>query len=95
MRQRKVFVLSYLPIRKSFSAITLPPWGIFIRKSWWCAVRYTRRAKLLRHEYVHWRQYQDRGVFKYYFDYLVFAWHYGYQNHPMELEARGDKWQSM
>ena len=54
-------------------AITLPPWGIFIKK------KYKSNQKILNHELIHWQQYQIMGLFKFYFQYLKEFLIYGYK----------------
>jgi hypothetical protein len=65
------------------SAMTIPPLGILIR-----AGRDSERLR--RHELAHWKQYQQRGLLRYYVGYLL-AWSrcgFSYQAHPWEIEAR-------
>lgn len=60
-------------------AVTLPPWGMYCLPGWeW----------LEPHERVHWQQYERMGFFKYYLTYWWYLLRYGYQNNPMEIEAR-------
>jgi hypothetical protein len=63
-------------------AITLPPFGIFIRPD------HIDDAYLRRHESVHWEQAKEIGVIMFYIKYLYFQVRYGYQDNPMEIEAR-------
>ncbi len=65
-----------------FAGITLPPFGIFITPE-----RFDDAA-LARHESVHWAQYQRMGLLKFYAAYVWYSLRYGYQNNPMEIEAR-------
>lgn len=67
-----------------FAGITLPPFGIYI-----LAERLTD-SDLIRHERVHWAQYQRMGAIKFYLTYLWQMLRYGYWNSPMEREARGE-----
>jgi hypothetical protein len=67
-----------------FAGITLPPFGIYI-----LAERLTD-ADLIRHERVHWTQYQRMGAINFYLTYLWQMLRYGYWNSPMEREARGE-----
>ncbi len=62
-------------------AVALPPWGIYIRAD------QMHNVELLKHELVHWEQYQDRGLISYYTDYAKDL-PGGYDKHPMEIEAR-------
>ena len=65
-----------------YDGITLPPWGVFIRRE--CLAD----SRLCRHEMAHWTQYQRMGAVKFYAVYLWLLLRHGYQNHPMEIEAR-------
>jgi hypothetical protein len=84
----KVYIVRWLPLQKRFAAITWPPLGIFVRCAWWEEASFARRVKLLKHEKVHWDQYQRYGLFGFYWKYLILSLRYGYNNHPMEIEAR-------
>ena len=63
-------------------AVTLPPFGIYVRPE-----RMNDEA-LLRHEQVHWAQWQRMGTIRFYATYLWQLWLHGYDDHPMEHEAR-------
>jgi len=65
-----------------YKGITLPPWGIYILRD------SLSDDGLVKHEQVHWAQYQARGVIKFYLGYLWLLMRHGYQNHPWEIEAR-------
>ena len=65
-----------------FGGVTLPPLGIFI-----LAERINEDA-LVRHEQVHWAQYQRMGIVRFYATYIYQVLRYGYHNAPMEVEAR-------
>lgn len=65
-----------------FHGITLPPWGIYILEN------HMYSDALVRHEQAHWAQYQRMGAVRFYWTYLWGLVRYGYQNHPMEIEAR-------
>jgi len=67
-----------------FHGITLPPLGIYI------LAEYLHDDRLIRHERVHWAQYQRMGAVKFYATYLWQVLRYGYRNAPMEREARGE-----
>lgn len=67
---------------RGFAGVTLPPFGIFIIEE-----RLTDDA-LIRHEKVHWAQYQRMGFFRFYLTYLWQVLRYGYRDAPMEVEAR-------
>lgn len=62
--------------------ITLPPFGVYLRPG------HEQDDALIRHEAVHWAQYERMGILRFYSQYLwQLAW-YGYEQHPMEQEAR-------
>jgi hypothetical protein len=63
-------------------AVTLPPWGIYVRPE------RMNDVALLQHEQVHWAQWQRMGTLRFYTTYLWQLWLHGYDNHPMEHEAR-------
>lgn len=65
-----------------YGGITLPPLGIFI------LAERINEAPLIRHEQVHWDQWQRMGTLRFYATYLWQLWLHGYDNHPMEHEAR-------
>lgn len=74
-------VVRWLP--SWIGAIALPPLGILIRRG-----RDSEGVRL--HELVHWRQYLERGLLRYYLGYL-WAWvrvGCSYEDHPWEIEAR-------
>lgn len=66
---------------KWVAAITLPPFGIYIRDA------YKDDETILRHEQIHWEQYQRYGFWGFYWHYLSQAARKGYEQHPMEQEA--------
>jgi hypothetical protein len=68
----------------NFHGITLPPFGIFI------LAERLADDRLIRHEQVHWAQYQRMGAIRFYATYLWQLLRYGYHNAPMEREARGE-----
>lgn len=79
----------WLPRR--FTAITLPPIGVFFKRRLFESDDTERVLRLCSHEAVHWEQYLRRrwGLrWLYYPVYLGLAIRYGYRNHPMEIEAR-------
>ena len=62
-------------------AITLPPFGIYVlpgREYDW----------LIRHERKHEEQALRLGLLKFYLLYLYYQLRYGYENNPLEREAR-------
>ena len=68
--------------RTGFHGVALAPWGIYILP----AAMHSQR--LTRHEQQHWRQWQRMGTVRYYATYLWQIVRYGYENAPMEVEAR-------
>jgi hypothetical protein len=65
-----------------YGGITLPPLGIFI------LAERLGEERLVRHEQRHWLQYQMLGARRFYLRYIWYTIRYGYQNNPMEVEAR-------
>jgi hypothetical protein len=65
-----------------FRAMTVPPFGIFIRK------QFRGDEQILRHDLVHWQQYERMGLVLYYFRYFTQLLFIGYDTMPMEIEAR-------
>ena len=74
----------YIPfdIPGSQMAATIPPFGIFIES------KYKTDKSILRHEMVHWSQYNRMGFFKFYYTYISEYKKYGRKYGPMEVEAR-------
>jgi hypothetical protein len=70
--------------RTGFAGVTLAPFGIYILPE------HVYSDSLVRHEQVHWAQYQRMGLVRYYLTYLYQVLRYGYRNAPMEREARGE-----
>lgn len=64
------------------AAITLPPFGIYAIEE------RLNDERLVKHENVHWKQYEKLGLVGFYGAYLWLSLRYGYQNNPMEVEAR-------
>ena len=65
-----------------FHGATLPPFGMFV-----LAERMGDEV-LMRHEQVHWAQYERMGLLRYYATYIYQVLRYGYHSAPMEVEAR-------
>lgn len=65
-----------------YEGVTLPPWGIYILP------QHLASDRLIRHEQCHWAQYQRMGAVRFYAKYIWLLLRHGYQNHPMEKEAR-------
>lgn len=72
-------------LRGSFNAITIPPFGIWVLES------QKNNQALINHELVHWKQYQEKGYFKFYADLESERQKYGYDLMPMEIEARANE----
>lgn len=74
--------VAWLP-RAWIKAMTLPPFGVLVRRG-------ADSAGLRAHELVHWDQYRQRGTVMFYLGYLA-AWvraGFSYTRHPWEIEAR-------
>ena len=67
-----------------YGGITLPPFGIYI------LAERLDEEELVRHEQVHWSQYERMGFVRFYVTYLWYNLRYGYHNNPMERHARGE-----
>lgn len=78
--QPTIHYLDNLPF--NHDGMTIPPVGIFIKKD------QQQNEALLKHEMVHWQQYQRMGLVPYYLNYFTDMATKGYDAHPMELEAR-------
>lgn len=74
----------YIPfdIPGSQMAATIPPFGVFIESG------LKGNDELLRHELVHWDQYNRMGFFVFYRTYISEYLKYGRKYGPMEIEAR-------
>jgi hypothetical protein len=80
MKAPKIYYVNYL--LPPFRAMTIPPFGIFIKKE------YKNDLQILEHDLIHWRQYKRMGLFLYYFRYFIQLIIIGYDTMPMEMEAR-------
>jgi len=78
----KIIVRKKLAGNTNFNAMTIPPFGIFIDE------KQKDNKALLDHEMVHWKQYQELGLLKYYGKYMSETSDGGYDNSAMEKEAR-------
>ncbi len=67
---------------RGFTAVTLPPFGIYALPERMTSVR------LHRHEIKHWEQYKRMGLVRFYVTYLWLTLRHGYKMNPMEVEAR-------
>jgi hypothetical protein len=80
-RKQRIYYVSF-NIYGSQIAATIPPFGIFIEE------KYKGNKEILRHELVHWQQYQRMGFSTFYLTYFSEYFKYGRINGPMEVEAR-------
>ena len=80
--------LWWLP--RKYRAITLPPACIFVRKELLEDWPLANLERLLDHEEVHWQQYLEMGLVRFYAKYIYYWLKYGYDLHPMEIEARAE-----
>jgi hypothetical protein len=80
VRDAPLIVVDELP--GELNAMCVPPIGIYIRKG------NEGNADLIEHELFHWWQFQERGLLPFYFDYATGYLVNGYDQHPMEIEAR-------
>lgn len=69
-------------LANGYNARTIPPFGIFIDE------KHKGNQNLIDHELKHWEQYQKKGLVNFYLDYYSEFQQYGYDNMPMEIEAR-------
>lgn len=79
-REPDIHVVEKLPL--NFNAVTVPPLGIYITQA------NAGNLELIKHETVHWRQYQRMGLIGFYAQYLHDWFTHGYDGSPMEMEAR-------
>lgn len=75
--------------KKNYNAKVVPPFGIYINKS------KSENSLLLQHEMVHWKQYKRTGALLFYLRYFTEYAIYGYDNMPMEIEARKEVGESI
>ncbi len=80
MKKPKIYYIRW--IMPPYRGITIPPFGIFIRKD------HKNSKRILNHELVHWNQYQKMGLIKFYYQYFKEFIALGYDKMPMEMEAR-------
>lgn len=74
-----IYVKKLIP---PFRAMTIPPFGIFIKEE------FKGDEQILQHDLIHWKQYKRMGLFMYYFRYFMQLIIIGYDTMPMEMEAR-------
>lgn len=81
--------VNYLPGK--IMAMTIPPFGIFIEKKY--ESEGNQSGSILAHERIHWLQYQELGLWKFYVNYFAGYIKYGRFNAPMEIDARARSFQ--
>ena len=79
-KEPRIFYTNFLI--PPFRGMTIPPFGIFIKK------KYKGNKQILDHDKIHWKQYKRMGLFMYYFRYITQLIIIGYDTMPMEMEAR-------
>lgn len=79
-KEAKIYYVNF--VLPPFRAMTIPPFGIFIKKE------FKGDDQILKHDLIHWKQYQRMGLFMYYFRYFIQLLLIGYDTMPMEMEAR-------
>lgn len=67
-------------------AVTIPPIGIFIKNEY--INEGDARGSIIAHEKIHWIQYQEFGLWKFYINYYAGFIKYGRFKAPMEVDAR-------
>lgn len=70
----------------SLMAVTIPPFGIFIENKY--KDEGDGKGSILAHERIHWLQYQERGLFEFYNDYISGWLRDGRLYNEMEADAR-------
>jgi hypothetical protein len=80
MKPPKIYYVTWLI--PPFRAMTIPPFGIFIKKI------HKGNEQILKHDLVHWKQYKRMGLVLYYVRYFFQLIFIGYDTMPMEMEAR-------
>lgn len=76
-------------------AVTLPPIGVFISRKWWRSASIDDRFAVMTHELAHWKQYRRLGSIRFYSKYALLSMKYGYDEHPMEIEAKEAEWRPL
>ncbi len=79
--QPPITKVSWLPYPRR--GMCIPPFGIFTRNTF-----FNGQQWFIDHEQMHWKQYQELGLWKFYIKYYLLFLRYGYFDHPMEREAR-------
>jgi len=76
----RIYIFNKLP--KNYNALVIPPFFIAIEKE------NKNNKTLIKHEKIHWKQYQKLGTIGYYLSYFYQLGKYGYDKMPMEIEPR-------
>ncbi len=76
----KVFYVNHIP--GGYNGCIFPPFGVLINKA------QKGNEILLKHEMVHWQQYQREGLLPFLFNYWAEHFKVGYDLNPYEIEAR-------
>ena len=84
-KNERVFYLPF-DIPGTQMAATIPPFGIFIEDKF--EDEGDGPGSILKHEKVHWKQYQRMGLIRFYYTYLTLYAKHGRINNWMEEEAR-------
>lgn len=80
-KKNKIYYIPF-DIPGSQMAATIPPLGTFIENN------YEGNISILKHEKIHWIQYEKMGFFGFYSTYLSEYIKFGRIYGPMEVEAR-------
>jgi hypothetical protein len=75
-------IIRWILRKTGFAGVCLAPWGIYI------LAERINDERLIKHEMAHWLQYKRMGAVRFYAAYLWGLLRHGYQDHPMEIEAR-------
>ena len=82
-KEPTIYYVDNVPL--GFHAATIPPFGIYIQNN------QMNNVELMKHELVHWKQYQRLGLVRYYTNYIEGLIRNGYDLHAMEQEARANE----
>lgn len=81
-RRKSVPVFFFNSLPENYNAMTIPPFGIFVKES------EKANQELINHEKIHWQQYQNKGLINFYHQYFTELKKFGYDKMPMEQVAR-------
>lgn len=82
----KIIYLENLP--GNYNGFSLAPFAIFIRKD------QEKNKDLLKHELIHWKQFQREGLISFLTNYTIEAINKGYDANGYEIEARRESGES-